>query len=120
MGQHEEGRLLKPSSALMFACLGGFLARKPRGSVLLDPVDPGFGCRSASSHLLLFYVEGCTFGLQGSILMDGVDLLTLGLQEVRGRIAAIPQVRLIIVTNVCRGQICLSEFHLRMRKTVHW
>ena len=31
--------------------------------------------------------------LQGSILMDGVDLLTLGLQEVRGRIAAIPQVR---------------------------
>jgi ABC-type multidrug transport system fused ATPase/permease subunit len=28
---------------------------------------------------------------QGSILMDGVDLLTLGLQEVRGRIAAIPQ-----------------------------
>jgi hypothetical protein len=24
--------------------------------------------------------------------MDGVDLLTLGLQEVRGRIAAIPQV----------------------------
>lgn len=31
--------------------------------------------------------------MQGSILMDGVDLLTLGLQEVRGRIAAIPQVR---------------------------
>lgn len=30
--------------------------------------------------------------MQGSILMDGVDLLTLGLQEVRGRIAAIPQV----------------------------
>lgn len=28
---------------------------------------------------------------RGSILMDGVDLLTLGLQEVRGRIAAIPQ-----------------------------
>lgn len=25
--------------------------------------------------------------------MDGVDLLTLGLQEVRSRIAAIPQVR---------------------------
>jgi hypothetical protein len=32
--------------------------------------------------------------MQGSILMDGVDLLTLGLQEVRGRIAAIPQVRI--------------------------
>ena len=31
--------------------------------------------------------------LQGSILMDGVDLLTLGLKEVRSRIAAIPQVR---------------------------
>ena len=35
----------------------------------------------------------CLCLLQGSILMDGVDLLTLGLQEVRGRIAAIPQVR---------------------------
>lgn len=33
--------------------------------------------------------------MQGSILMDGVDLLTLGLQEVRGRIAAIPQVRIL-------------------------
>lgn len=30
---------------------------------------------------------------QGAILMDGVDLLTLGLKEVRSRIAAIPQVR---------------------------
>lgn len=31
--------------------------------------------------------------VQGAILMDGVDLLTLGLKEVRSRIAAIPQVR---------------------------
>lgn len=31
-------------------------------------------------------------GVQGAILMDGVDLLTLGLKEVRSRIAAIPQV----------------------------
>ena len=29
--------------------------------------------------------------VQGTIMMDGVDLLSLGLDEVRGRIAAIPQ-----------------------------
>ena len=28
---------------------------------------------------------------QGAIAMDGIDLLSLGLDEVRGRIAAIPQ-----------------------------
>ena len=42
---------------------------------------------------LAYPVAFCT--MQGSILMDGVDLLTLGLQEVRGRIAAIPQVRIL-------------------------
>lgn len=29
---------------------------------------------------------------QGQIVLDGINLLTLGLQDVRGRIAAIPQV----------------------------
>jgi ABC-type multidrug transport system fused ATPase/permease subunit len=30
---------------------------------------------------------------QGQIVLDGLNLLSLGLQDVRGRIAAIPQVR---------------------------
>jgi ABC-type multidrug transport system fused ATPase/permease subunit len=29
---------------------------------------------------------------RGRIVLDGIDLLSLGLQDVRGRIAAIPQV----------------------------
>ena len=48
--------------------------------------------------------------MQGAILMDGVDLLTLGLKEVRSRIAAIPQVRPCLG----RAHIVMPRIHTAM------
>ena len=47
---------------------------------------------------------------RGSIVLDGHNLLDLGLDDVRGRIAAIPQVRVCawVLVCACALAICVS------------